>query len=32
MADYLIFYEVMADAVVIHHIWDARRDLRKMKF
>ncbi len=30
--DYLIFYEVMADAIVVHHLWDARRDLRKLKF
>lgn len=32
VASYLLFYELLADVIVIHHIWDARRDLRKMKF
>lgn len=30
--DYLLFYEVMADAIVVHHIWHGRRDLSKMKW
>jgi toxin YoeB len=30
--DHLIFYEVMADAIVVHHIWHERRDLSKLKF
>ncbi len=29
---YLVFYEVMADAIVIHHIWHSKRDLTKLKF
>ncbi len=29
--DYFIFYEVMADAIVVHHIWHARRDLSKLR-
>jgi addiction module RelE/StbE family toxin len=32
VAEYLIFYEVVADAIVVQHIWDARRDMRKLKF
>ena len=30
--DYLLFYEVLADVIIIHHIWDGRRDLKNMKF
>ncbi|MDQ3101388.1 MAG: type II toxin-antitoxin system RelE/ParE family toxin [Bacteroidota bacterium] len=30
--DYLIFYEVTADAIVVHHAWDGRRDLSKLEF
>lgn len=30
--DYLLFYEVLADVIIIHHIWDGRRDLKKMTF
>jgi addiction module RelE/StbE family toxin len=30
--DYLIFYEVIADANVVHHIWDGRRDLERLEF
>ncbi len=29
---YLLFYEVTGDVIVIHHIWDGRRDLTKLKF
>ncbi|MBP6312249.1 MAG: type II toxin-antitoxin system RelE/ParE family toxin [Flavobacteriales bacterium] len=32
VASYLVFYEVFADSVVIHHVWDGRRDLIKLKF
>lgn len=28
---YLLFYEVMADAIVVHHIWHEKRDLAKLK-
>lgn len=28
---YLLFYEVMADAIVVHHIWHEKRDLPKLK-
>ena len=29
---YLVFYEVMADAIVVHHLWDGRRDLKRLEF
>ncbi len=29
---YLVFYEVMADAIVVHHVWDGRRDLKRLEF
>ena len=32
VGEYLIFYEVMADAIVVHHVWDGRRDLTKLEF
>jgi hypothetical protein len=32
LGDYLLFYEVLADAILIHHIWDGRRDTTKLKF
>jgi len=32
IGDYLLFYEVLADVIIIHHIWDGRRDLKKLKF
>lgn len=28
---YLLFYEVMADAIVVHHLWHEKRDLEKLK-
>jgi len=28
----LLFYEVFVDSIVVHHVWDARRDLKKLKF
>lgn len=32
VGEYLLFYEVFVDPIVVHHIWDARRDLKKLKF
>ena len=32
IGDYLLFYEVLVDVIIIHHIWDGRRDLKKLKF
>jgi plasmid stabilization system protein ParE len=32
VGEYLIFYEVMADAIVVHHVWDGRRDLEQLEF
>jgi plasmid stabilization system protein ParE len=32
IGDYLLFYEAFSDIIVVHHIWDGRRDLKKMKF
>jgi toxin YoeB len=32
VGEYLLFYEVFADSIVVHHIWDGRRDLKKLKF
>ena len=28
---YLLFYEVMSDAILVHHIWHSKRDLSKME-
>lgn len=30
--EYLLFYEVFADSIVVHHVWDARRNLKELKF
>ncbi|MEO7080608.1 MAG: type II toxin-antitoxin system RelE/ParE family toxin [Flavobacteriales bacterium] len=32
VGDYLLFYEVFADSIVVHHIWDGRRNLEDLKF
>ncbi len=32
VGEYLIFYEVMADAIVVHRVWDGRQDLSKLEF
>ena len=29
---YLLFYEVMSDAILVHHMWHGRRDPSKMEF
>lgn len=30
ISGYLLFYEVGSDAIVVHHIWHERRDLKRM--
>ncbi len=32
VGEYLLFYEVFADSIVVHHVWDARRNLEDLKF
>lgn len=32
VGDYLLFYEVAADAIIVHHIWHGRRDIKKLRF
>src|SRR5689334_2159375 len=29
--DYLLFYEVIGEIILIHHIWNGRRDLSKLR-
>ena len=32
VGEYLIFYEVMVNAILVHHVWDGRQDMTKLEF
>ena len=32
VGNYIVFYEAMPGFIIVHHIWDGRRDLPSLKF
>ena len=32
VGNYIVFYEAMPAFIIVHHIWDGRRDLSAMEF